>query len=73
MTQVTTKHVLNKRVAVYYISDRRMEYITSVRLPAELYSKVKAESERTGIPPATIIRSCIHQVLGGDNGPEQNL
>lgn len=50
-----------------------MEYITSVRLPAELYSKVKSESERTGVPPATIIRSCIHQVLGGDNGPEQDL
>ena len=73
MPQVTTKHVLNKRVALYYNGDRRMEYITSVRLPAELYSKVKSESERTGVPPATIIRSCIHQVLGGDNGPEQNL
>ncbi len=42
-------------------------HILAIRLNPELYDKLKAESERTGLTVTAIIKSSIYQTLGGEN------
>ena len=46
--------------------------ILAIRLDDELYTKVREESERTGLTITAIIKSSIYQTLGGGNGSQRD-